>query len=232
MREDRRNMRKPLSIIAYVLVGILLLGVAYAGVKGSNTPTSNLQSPTTKWDLGQKDLNPIVSTDNGAKDEPIYVTVLSFIFKLAVVVALAYGTIYALKRFNVGSLQRSNTHQIKVVENTTLGANRSLHLVDVGAKRLLVASTPTQISLITEMQVDDVPPAMIPGGIEHRVDNDQAIKPSNGQTFGDQLSSFLGAKLNNADVSTNVARTIRSSSTFLQEKIMELGRLRRNLRDA
>lgn len=221
MRKAESLMRRRLSIIAYVLVGILILSVAAQAVgTAANQQTIKPSSNQTKWDLGQKELNPIEPIGD-SKDEPVYVTILSFIFKLAIVVALAYGTIFALKRFNVGSLQRSNNQRIKVVENTTLGANRSLHLVDVGSKRLLVASTTSQISLLAELQADDASEV-----------SDQTIKPSNNQAFKDQLSGFLGVKPDTGDTNMNVARVIRGSSTFLQEKIMELGRLRRNLRDA
>jgi flagellar biosynthetic protein FliO len=175
-----------------------------------------------------------------AKDEPVYVTLLSFIFKLAVVVALAYGTIYALKRFNVSTFKRSNVAGIRVVENTSLGANRSLHVVEIGGRRLLVASTPNQVNLLTELEIDSGSHESLVISHQPEAGSVEASAPSRTNncqlttknSFRDQLSTFMGAKPDTGDAASNVAQLIRGSSTFIQEKIVQLGRLRRKMRDA
>jgi flagellar biogenesis protein FliO len=173
-----------------------------------------------------------VAKDTKERDEPVLVTVGSFIFKLAIVLGLAYVSIYALKRFTgLKNAIGGNRRRIKVIENANLGTNRSLHLIEVQvaaggarAKTLLVGSTPSQISLITELAAEEV-------------DSEQLIVDSGepdrqpGAGFGEQLSIFMGAKQNTGDVAGDVAQMIRGSSTFLQEKIMQLGRLRRKLKD-
>ncbi len=167
------------------------------------------------------------------KDEPVLVTVGSFIFKLAVVLGLAYASIYALKRFTgLRSAIGGGGRRIKVVENATLGTNRSLHLIEVGQKRLLVASTPSQISLLTELAVEEVDSPASGGGRSGQLTVDSgdadAAQPAG---FAKQLTSFMGSRPNTGDGAGNVAQMIRGSSTFLQEKIMQLGRLRRKLKD-
>lgn len=234
-----------LSGVMWALMAILVVaGTAAHATAGSPSPKSeivNHKSEIPKWDAGQKDLltsmedeaarRPLSGSESGAKEEPVYVTLLSFIFKLAVVVALAYGTIYALKRLNVSAFKRSSVGGIRVVENTSLGANRSLHVVEVGGKRLLVASTPNQVNLLTELEVDseqctvDSGEGSAPSGTVNR-------QPSTANSFRDHLSAFMGARPNTGDSASNVAQIIRGSSTFLQEKIVELGRLRRKMRDA
>lgn len=157
------------------------------------------------------------------KQEPVYITLLSFIFKLAVVVALAYGTIYALKKLNVGALKRNESGLIKIVENTTLGTNRSLHVVRVGDKTLLLASTPGQINLLSEV---DLP-------IEELTATEESTGDSGAATsFTDRLNMCLGGAVDSGDAASNIAGLLRGSSAFLQDKIAALGNLRKKLKDA
>lgn len=157
------------------------------------------------------------------KQEPVYITLLSFIFKLAVVVALAYGTIYALKKLNLGALKRRESGLIQVVENTTLGTNRSLHVVRVGDKTLLVASTPGQINLLAEV---DLPIA------EAAATDESATDSGAGSSFSDRLNMCIGGVADTGDAAANIAGLIRGSSAFLQGKIAELGNLRKKFKDA
>lgn len=158
------------------------------------------------------------------KQEPIYITLLSFIFKLAVVVALAYGTIYALKRLNLGASKRSGSNLIKVIETTTLGPNRSLHLIETGDKAMLIASTPTQINLLSEIDVALDQPGEAG---EAAVDED-----GGGDSFSKRLSMCMGDAKDSESAAGSIAGLIRGSSAFLNEKIIELGRLRRMHKDA
>jgi len=157
------------------------------------------------------------------KDEPVFVTVLSFIFKLAVVLALAYATIYALKKITgIKNTAVGSHRRIKIIENAALGTNRSLHLIEVGKERLLVASTPSNISLLTVLNQDQ-------DGADDIIES-ESIEPTQ-SGFGQHLSAFMGGGRDAGDVAGSVAQSIRGSSAFLQEKIMQLGRLRRHHRD-
>lgn len=217
-----------------LMVLFLMNGTALAGSHSprhmGQSAIENRKSEMTKWDAGQKDLLASMEAEKTtarAKEEPMYMTLLSFIFKLAVVVALAYGTIHALKRLNVHGLKRSSTQTIRVVENTSLAANRSLHLVEVGSKRLLVASTPGQISLLTEVDSEQLTVDIREGSAPAETVN---CELSTVNSFGKQFASFLGAKPDTGDAERNVAQAIRGSSAFLQEKIMAVGRMRRDCR--
>jgi len=230
-------MRRPLRAIAYLLVLSLVIGAAAAQVRSRAATQAAPAEKATKWDEGQKDLLTSLEADPPkdaqTKDEPIYVTVLSFIFKLAIVLALAYATICALKRFTgLRNVIGGSRRRIRIVENAALGTNRSLHLVEVECKRLLVASTPNQINLLAVLN----PPAL--NSIQGNSGQDDAEAMPEADTaqsteagFSDQLSAFMGAGPDAGDSAKTVAQTIRGSSTFLQEKILQLGRLRRKLRD-
>ena len=257
------TQRVSLLVIAAVIAVMAMATAALAGPERSNVQTSKRSNVETKWDAGQKDLLASMEAESADQaktekskesGEPVYVTLLSFIFKLALVVGLAYGTIWVLKRFNVQGLKRSSEHTIRVVENTTLAANRSLHLVEVGSKRLLVASTPGQISLLTEVESEqpavekklaDAAPSIVATG------KDQTGKTACATTnFKDQLTSYLGARFlgtvgsasvdrsddqmvrRSEDTAVLVAQQIRDTSAFLQDKVLVVARARKGLRDA
>jgi flagellar biogenesis protein FliO len=221
---------------------ILVCGMAVSGQpEGSKsakpeTPTA-ASSESRPLNLGAYEpsnpaLDADVAKDAKEKDEPVLVTVGSFIFKLAIVLGLAYASIYALKRFTgLKNAIGGGGRRIKVVENANLGTNRSLHLIEVqeatagGRPRtLLVASTPSQISLLTELAVEEVDSEQLP------VDSGEAGSPQP-VGFAGQLATFTGSQPKTGDAGGNIAQMVRGSSTFLQEKIMQLGRLRRKLKD-
>jgi flagellar biosynthetic protein FliO len=225
--------RKSTIVNAVALLGVLMVS-APCGVQAAGTARAADSAPdliqnaaggaaSEKWpDLAgksQPELSAAVDRKSSMADEPIYVTVLSFIFKLAVVLALAYATICALKRFTgLRNVIGGSRRRIRIVENAALGTNRSLHLVEVERKRLLVGSTPSQINLLAELEAEVVPEAQ--------------AEPAEKASFSEQLSAFMGVGPDAGDSARTVAETIRGSSTFLQEKIMQLGRLRRKHRDA
>jgi flagellar biosynthetic protein FliO len=225
-RDARANPKSKIQnpkwiVLAFVVILSLLAGVAAAEVKGKPVP----QKPSAFSYQFPADSGELTADSTKSKDAPVLVTVGSFIFKLAVVLGLAYASIYALKRFSGlrNAIGGSRRH-IKVVENASLGTNRSLHLIEVGAKRLLVASTPSQISLLTELGAEEVDSEQL------TVDSGEAGSPQP-VGFAGQLASFMGSPPKTGEASGNIAQMVRGSSTFLQEKIMQLGRLRRKLKD-
>ncbi|MHB9037021.1 MAG: FliO/MopB family protein [Armatimonadota bacterium] len=156
------------------------------------------------------------------KEAPVYVTALSFIFKLALVLGLAYGTVVALKKFtNLKATVGAAHGRIRVIEHSQLGANKTLHLVAVGSKRLLVASTANQVNLVAELDPEDIA-------------DFEANVPTSGQPTGgfkEQLTSFLGNKPDTDESAKTVAQMLRESSSFLQDKVREVGSFRRTFRD-
>lgn len=187
----------------------------------SVNPTAESR-PLDLGDLEGSDtaLDADVAKDANRKDESLLVTLGSFVFKLAVVLGLAYASIYALKHFTgLRNTVAGGRRRIKIIENANIGTNRSVHLIEVGAKRLLVGSTPNQISLLAEIgaeETDSEQPTLL-------ADEADSSQPAG---FAGQLASMMSS-----DPGGSVAQVIRGSSAFLQEKIIQLGRLRRKLRD-
>ncbi|MCE5324266.1 flagellar biosynthetic protein FliO [bacterium] len=214
------------KIAGIVIAVIMLLAAGMPSLASESDIHRSSQTTSVNASSGEQDfLASLEKSEQKPADEkeaPVYVTALSFIFKLALVLALAYGTVVVLKKFtNFKTAVGANQGRIRVIENSALGANKSLYLVAVGTKRLLVASTANQISLVAELDPEEVADteANLPGGDE----------PKGG--FKDQLSMFLGNKTDTTDSARTVAQMLRESNVFLQDKVREVGRFRRAFRD-
>jgi flagellar biosynthetic protein FliO len=223
------SMLRLLKIAGIVLAVIMLLAAAVPSVasKSDEHQSDKKSSRTLAGANGEEQdfLASLESSDKEPADEkeaPVYITALSFIFKLALVLALAYGTVVVLKKFtNFKTTIGANQGRIRIIEHSALGANKSLHLVAVGSRRLLVASTANQISLVAELDPEEV------------VETDANI-PTGGESAGgfkEQLSMFLGNKTDSTESAKTVAQMLRESGSFLQDKAREVGCLRRTFRN-
>lgn len=74
-------------------------------------------------------------------------------FKLAVVIGLIYGLAWVLRRTSVARLGWAprSERSLELVETLALGQQRSIHLVRVGGRVLAVGATPSQVSVLTEI---------------------------------------------------------------------------------
>ena len=224
-------MRKPPSLVvslvtvAVVFAATRLFAGDLVGPAPQHSEGPIVKSEGTAAAAGSKDtgdflasLNKDEATDGPEKAAPTYVTALSFAFKLALVLLLAYGTIYALKRFTgFKNGLAQGKQRIRVLENAGLAANRSLHLVEVGSRKFLVSSTPTQVNLIAELRAEDLPQTEVPEQVGG---------------FKDQLAGFLSQKTDSGWAAKSVAQALRESTSFLQDKVREVGTFRRKFRHA
>ncbi|MGE3908603.1 MAG: flagellar biosynthetic protein FliO, partial [Chloroflexota bacterium] len=70
--------------------------------------------------------------------------------KLGAVLALAYVSMAALKRYTSGPASQRGT-LLEVLDSTTLGPNRSVYVVRAGQKRLVLGVTQNQITPLGEL---------------------------------------------------------------------------------
>jgi flagellar biosynthetic protein FliO len=75
---------------------------------------------------------------------------LDLVLKLGAVLALAYVSMAALKRYTAGSVSQRGTI-LEVLDSTTLGPNRSVYVVRAGEKRLILGVTQNQITALGEL---------------------------------------------------------------------------------
>jgi len=81
---------------------------------------------------------------------------LSIIFKLGVVLALAYLTMLALKSVcaKTSALPRARPG-LSIVDSVKLSQSSSLHLVEVNGRTLLIGSSSRQVNLLQEFDTDE-----------------------------------------------------------------------------
>lgn len=208
----------------FVLLSLLLLalgcGACYAGDAAVAADTKVTASSSAKTESGELDFLSTCDVNAEQKQvesqEPVYLTAIKFIFKLALVLGLCYGTILALKKFSgMKGHFGCGGQKIKVIENSSLGSNRNLHLIQVGSKKLLVASTPGQVSLVAEVEIED---------------SEEPVQAQQMTAFKDQLSSFIGNKSDATSSARTVAEMLRDSSTIIQDKVREVSGIRGRLR--
>ena len=80
---------------------------------------------------------------------------LDLLSKAAIVVALLYVTLRVLRRLQGGTTRGAG--RIQVLESRPLAAKASLHLVEVGDRRLVVGLTPAGMVSLAELGADDLP---------------------------------------------------------------------------
>jgi len=120
---------------------------ASAGEPAEQTATVDGES-----DSFLADYDPAAPSLLATDDRPLWQVTADLGVKLAFVIALIYGVIAALRwmqRHKLNSLSDSNA--IHVLETTGLAPGRTLHLVEVGHKTLLIGATDHQLTLLTEL---------------------------------------------------------------------------------
>ena len=85
-----------------------------------------------------------------------YALIWDVLWKTAFVLAILYGVMWAVRRFSGRPLLAKRGLSISVVETAHLGPNRSVHLVGVGNKLLLLGATTQQISVLAELESADI----------------------------------------------------------------------------
>ena len=79
---------------------------------------------------------------------------MDLVLKLGAVLALAYVSMAALKRYTSGAVSQRGS-LLEVLDSTTLGPNRSVYVVRAGQKRLVLGVTQNQITALAELDADD-----------------------------------------------------------------------------
>ncbi len=78
--------------------------------------------------------------------------------KTALVVALLYGVLLFARKFSNGAGFAPSGAAISLLQSVHLGPGRSVHLVSVGGRTLLIGSTSQHVSLLSEVgTIDQLP---------------------------------------------------------------------------
>jgi flagellar biosynthetic protein FliO len=124
---------------------------AAGGVDKSIKQTENIlktQAPSTLRYEGQaKDVNfPFAGSEQFKTGELFY----KMVFAVLVVVALAIGVLYFLKRL-LPKIAHLPAKQIRIVETVSLGQHRNIYLIEVSGRRLLIGGTNETIMRLADL---------------------------------------------------------------------------------
>lgn len=91
-----------------------------------------------------------------ATQGPLWQQALGLLFKLVLVLALAIGSMFAVKKFNggrlIGALPQSKGRNMVVLETTHLSPQQAIHLISLGGERLLVVGAgPQGVTTLAEI---------------------------------------------------------------------------------
>jgi flagellar protein FliO/FliZ len=86
-------------------------------------------------------------------------SILRILLTLVLAAVAIYGLVYLIKRFTRGGTAQDPF--LKVLASTSLGTNRSAHIISVGSQAWLVGAAESGVSLISEIQDKDALDAML-----------------------------------------------------------------------
>jgi len=210
-RRSRRPRRRSSS--AAVATPAPVAAKAVSSVSTPKSPEQAAKPPVEPVAEGGADRPFLEEYRQPEREEPMPTgrILLDLMVKLIVVLGVAYGAIYALRGLmNRQGLLTGGRGNLKVLESAALGPNRSIHLVRVGGKVIVVGSTQEQITTLaevtepeelTKIQAGDRPfsahlenavsgdasealPLQVRGGIRHVWDRVQEIRGLRGGPGG------------------------------------------------
>lgn len=103
--------------------------------------------------LGEYDSEAIpFLAENSSDQKPFWMSAGEWALKLFLVIGLIYLALAGLRWLQKGRIQvAAGSTTIRILETTGLAPGRSLHLVVVGEKTLLIGATDHQLSLLAEL---------------------------------------------------------------------------------
>jgi flagellar protein FliO/FliZ len=198
-------------IVFSVASALLALPVTLARAEGPPAPADGYYL---------RDYQEIAQT---APQQPWYSLTFDLVVKLGLVIGLIYLTMWALKRFVVGPQARGGAPRLagrlEVLDTTHLAPNRTVYLVEVADRVLVLGATQSTLSTLAEIKE--------PGAIDllkARPAEEAAASPS----FADQFQKLTASLTSKAPAAASAEPS--SPTAFLQDKIGELRSLSAQLR--
>ena len=136
----KRSQFLTMLIIAVALVGVLVINTNFVTAEESLAGKKTISEPTQ------------TEQEYGGFASDALPSLLKVGLALLVVVIAIYAGIYLLKKMMGKKYSGNKKHNLlEVLETTYIGPKKSISLIKVADKSVLVASTETQISMLTEM---------------------------------------------------------------------------------
>lgn len=126
---------------------LLIVGGGWAGLASRYTGrAAQVPSPTgTSPKSFLNDPNSPPLAGSGVDDNALF---LRMMLSVGIVLGLGAAALYVSKRV-LPRVTHTGGREIRIIETTYLGPRKTLHLVEVGGQRLLIASTHESITMLT-----------------------------------------------------------------------------------
>ncbi len=145
-KQNRRNI-----ILTSVILAVAIIGLIATGSLTGKHDTTAAEA------LGQAmhDASPDQSAT--ANDSSPLVAILKLVSALVIVIVALYGGLYLLKRMMTGRKSASaNLSTLEVLESAYVGPKKTVSLVRVGKRAVLVGVTDQQITKLTDVDEREV----------------------------------------------------------------------------
>ncbi len=150
MRRNKKGNRRLIimvvAIAALSLAGLSLINIGDASADGA-TAVVGADVAETVTPEGQ----PLTAEP----DSGVYSAVAKMLSALGVVILLAYGALYSLRRMMGKRHAGGSNSSLEVLQTTHVGQHKTISLVRVGQRSVLVGVTDHQISTLTELDVQE-----------------------------------------------------------------------------
>ncbi len=141
-------------VTVLVIVAIALCGLTMINVDQARADRNEVAAETAPVTAITANETAPVTADEG--EPSLMAALVKMISALAVVIAVVYGALYALRKLmgrKYGANGRNGS--LEVLETTFVGQHKSISLVRVGERSVLVGVTDQQISTLTELDADE-----------------------------------------------------------------------------
>jgi len=153
-QNNAKNMKKNFLFIAIAMFCFFVIFLYSAGANSNNEAIQNQTIDSNQVsNNGTKKTDTLFQNDTGfTGNSPIKGTEIFYKIMLSMVFILILGAaaVFMIKKYfpNIAKLQGKEIH---VVETVHLGPRKSVHLIEIGKRRLLIGSTNENISKLADL---------------------------------------------------------------------------------
>lgn len=140
-------------------ISAVIVGISIAGLCLINVGRTDAVNQTAASALGQTSSEAEIGTLGGFDDSALP-AIGKMVAALVVVIFAIYAGVWLLRRFTGGRRGRSDQRLLEVLETAYLGSKKSVALLRVADKSVLVGVTETQMSVLTELDADQTAVAL------------------------------------------------------------------------
>jgi flagellar biosynthetic protein FliO len=165
---------------ALVFVGVTMMKIDSADAQ-RELPGNNNATVTDNGNATQAEPQPSIDAAQEIENPGVVGAMVKMISALALVIALVYGALYMLRRLMGRRLKGSGGNgSLEVLETTYVGQHKAISLVRVGQRSVLVGVTESQITTLTELDVEETEEIL-----------GTATQPAKAQRFSGALSGAV-----------------------------------------